>query len=123
MAELINKLATTPTEVLPDVLAQIDHWKWPRSDLNAWVKVLNMFDHMMEDIIRDYEVDKIQHKPFLPFAKRTLCEILRFSRLLLENSTNRKTYNSYDVSPSSDQRVCLLTFCVASQQSHDYFRP
>jgi E3 ubiquitin-protein ligase HUWE1 len=51
----------------------------------------------MEDIIRDYEIEKVQLKPFTDFHKRLLCEILRFERLLLENSTNRKTYNSYDV--------------------------
>ena len=51
----------------------------------------------MEDIIRDYEIEKVQLKPFTAFHKRLLCEILRFERLLLENSTNRKTYNSYDV--------------------------
>ena len=98
VAELIDKLADTPIDDLPDVLAQIDHWRWPRSDLNAWIKVLNKFDSIMEDIIRDYEIEKVQLIPFTIFHKRLLCEILRFERLLLENSTNRKTYNSYDVS-------------------------
>lgn len=97
VGELIDKLASTPVEQLPDVLAQIDHWRWPRSDLNAWIKVLNKFDTIMEEIIQDYHVEKVQLKPFTPFDKRLLCEILRFERLLLENSTNRKTYSSYDV--------------------------
>lgn len=97
VAELIDNLADTPIDDLPDVLAQIDHWRWPRSDLNAWIKVLNKFDSIMEDIIRDYEIEKVQLRPFTPSHKRLLCEILRFERLLLENSTNRKTYNSYDV--------------------------
>ena len=38
---------------------------------------------------------------FTPLTKKTVCEILRFERLLLENSTNRKTFNSYDVRPLS----------------------
>ncbi|EKM54444.1 uncharacterized protein PHACADRAFT_174950 [Phanerochaete carnosa HHB-10118-sp] len=96
VAELIDKLADTPTEELSDALAQIDHWRWPRSDLNAWVKILNKFDTIMEDVIRDYEIEKAQLKPFSASDKQLLCEILRFERLLLENSTNRKTYNSYD---------------------------
>lgn len=103
VAELIDKLSDTSIEDLPDVLAQIDHWKWPRSDLNAWIKVLNKFDSIMEDIIRDYEIEKVQLKPFTACHKRLLCEILRFERLLLENSTNRKTYSSYDVSIARSQ--------------------
>ncbi len=98
MADLVNKIADTPNEELPQVLAEIDVWKWPRSDLNAWIKVLNKFDAIMEDIIREYAVDTLQRTPFSAFHKKLLSEILRFERLLLENSTNRKTYSSYDVS-------------------------
>ena len=99
VVELIDRLADTPNEDLADALGQIESWKWPRSDLNAWVKVLNKFDAILEEAIRDYDIDKLQLNPFTPSTKRTLCEVLRFERLLLENSTNRKTFNSYDVRP------------------------
>ena len=98
VAELIDKLADTPIGELPDVLAQIDHWRWPRSDLNAWIKVLNKFDAILEEAIRDYNVDTLQVNDFSSQTKDTILEILRFERLLLENSTNRKMFNSYDVS-------------------------
>ena len=98
VADLVSRLADTANEDLPQVLAEIDVWKWPRSDLNAWIKVLDKFDSIMEEIIRDYEVDKLQRVPFSQFHKKLLSVILRLERLLLENSTNRKTYNSYDVS-------------------------
>jgi E3 ubiquitin-protein ligase HUWE1 len=75
----------------------VNTWKWPRSDLTAWVKVLNRFDAILEEIIKEYELDKLQVKQFSDGAKRAVCEILRFQRLLMENSTNRKTYCSYDV--------------------------
>jgi E3 ubiquitin-protein ligase HUWE1 len=88
----------TPNDDLPQVLGKIDSWKWPRSDLNAWIKVLNKFDAILEEVIRDYDVDNLQLTVFTPVTKKTLCEILRFERLLLENSTNRKMFNSYDVS-------------------------
>jgi E3 ubiquitin-protein ligase HUWE1 len=94
----MNKLLNTPTDDLPQVLAEIDAWKWPRSDLNSWIKVLNKFDGVLEQIIRDYELDKLQLNVFTPITKKTICAILRFERLLLENSTNRKMFNSYDVS-------------------------
>jgi E3 ubiquitin-protein ligase HUWE1 len=86
------------TDELADILSEVDLWKWPRSDLNAWIKVLNKFDAILADTITDYDLDNIQLKPFSPSAKRTVSEILRFERLLMENSTNRKTYSSYDVS-------------------------
>ena len=98
VAELIDKLLNTPNDDLHEVLSQIDSWKWPRSDLNAWIKVLNKFDVILEEIIRDYDVDNLQVNEFTPRTKAVLCEILRFERLLLENSTNRKMFNSYDVS-------------------------
>jgi len=97
VAELINKLSDTPNEDLHEVLGQIDSWKWPRSDLNAWIKVLNKFDAILEEVIQDYDIDKLQVNVFTPMTKKTVSEILRFERLLLENSTNRKTYASYDV--------------------------
>lgn len=94
---MINQLVNTPNDDLAQVLSDISSWKWPRSDLNAWVRVLNKFDTILEEVIRDYEVDKLQINVFTPLTKKTVCEILRFERMLLENSTNRKTFNSYDV--------------------------
>lgn len=120
MVEFINKLADTPNEDLPEVLSQIDSWKWPRSDLNAWIKVLNKFDEILEEAIRDYDIDNLQVNVFTPLTKKTICEILRFERLLLENSTNRKTFNSYDVRPSRPLICYVLTIPpgAASEQSH-----
>ena len=116
MVELIDKLADTPNEDLAETLGRIDTWKWPRSDLNAWVKVLNKFDAIMEEAIRDYDIDKMQMNPFTPSTKKIICEVLRFERLLLENSTNRKTFNSYDVRTTSVTRESRrLTFFAAPQ--------
>ena len=106
MTEVISKLLNTPNEDLPEVLSKIDVWKWPRSDLNSWIKVLNKFDAILEDVIRDYDVNMLQVNAFPPLTKKTICEILRFERLLLENSTNRKMFNSYDVSPSTASHRC-----------------
>ncbi|KAI0373495.1 hypothetical protein BV20DRAFT_1119067 [Pilatotrama ljubarskyi] len=124
VAELINKLAETPNEDLPEVLSQIDSWKWPRSDLNAWIKVLNKFDEILEEAIRDYDIDNLQVNVFTPLTKKTLCEILRFERLLLENSTNRKTFNSYDrlnsLMFSSDLDVLILALNLLLRPAQQY---
>ncbi|KAL0955931.1 hypothetical protein HGRIS_002119 [Hohenbuehelia grisea] len=93
---LISSLLNTPNEQLANFLADIDAWKWPRSDLNAWLKVLNKFDAILEDAIRDYKLDDLQMESFAPETKSLICEVLRFERLLLENSTNRKMFSSYD---------------------------
>ncbi|KAI6119856.1 hypothetical protein EDD16DRAFT_1895336 [Pisolithus croceorrhizus] len=124
VAELIEKLANTPEGDIADVLTQIDSWKWPRSDLNAWVKVLDKFDAILGDAISDYNVDKLQLNPFSPATKRTLSEILRFERLLLENSTNRKTFNSYDrltnLMSTSDLDVLILALNLLLRPAQQY---
>lgn len=58
----------------------------------------------MDGIIQEYNVEKLQLTPFTPESKELLSEILRFERLLLENSTNRKTFSSYD--------VCLISLIL-----------
>ncbi|KZT10978.1 uncharacterized protein LAESUDRAFT_721398 [Laetiporus sulphureus 93-53] len=124
VSQLINKLLDTPDDDVHEVLSQIDYWKWPRSDLNAWTKVLNKFDALLEDAIRDYDIDKLQVNVFTPLTKKTVCEILRFERLLLENSTNRKTFNSYDRLNSlmftSDLDVLILALNLLLRPAQQY---
>lgn len=97
VATLIAELLATSTDDLPKFLGPITTWRWPRSDLNAWIKVLNKLDTVLEDLIREYDIDSLQVKPFTQHVKDIILEILKFERLLLENSTNRKMFNSYDV--------------------------
>ncbi|KAI0063633.1 hypothetical protein BV25DRAFT_1854068 [Artomyces pyxidatus] len=124
VAELIVKLHNTPNDDLHEVLGGIDSWKWPRSDLNAWIKVLNKFDAILEEVIRDYDVDKLQLNVFTPLTKKTICEILRFERLLLENSTNRKTFASYDrinsLLSTSDLDVLVLALNLLLRPAQQY---
>ncbi|KAI0081201.1 hypothetical protein K474DRAFT_1768664 [Panus rudis PR-1116 ss-1] len=125
VADFQNKVLQAPTwDALADVLSQVETWKWPRSDLNAWVKVLDKLDEVLEQIIRDYEIDKIQKENFSPQTKRILSEILRFERLLLENSTNRKTYSSYDrlhsLMLTSDLDVLILSLNLLLRPAQQY---
>jgi len=95
--DLTTKILNTTTDYLVPVLSSVESWQWPRSDLNAWNNVLNKFDSILEDIITQYELERVQTITFPPETKSLVSAILRFQRLLLENSTNRKTFNSYDV--------------------------
>jgi E3 ubiquitin-protein ligase HUWE1 len=83
------------------LLKDIDTRKWPRTDLNAWTKVL----------------------PFSESAKDLLSEILRFERLLLEYSTNRKMFSCYDRLNnllSSNLEIVILALNVLLRPSQQY---
>ncbi|KXN90585.1 E3 ubiquitin-protein ligase ptr1, partial [Leucoagaricus sp. SymC.cos] len=124
VAEFIKKVLNVSDEQLAHVLASVESWKWPRSDLNAWTKVLNKFDSILEDVINQYELDKVQLINFPSQTKALVSEILRFQRLLLENSTNRKTFSSYDRLNSlllcSDLDIVLLSLNVLLRPAQQY---
>lgn len=78
---------------------QVSEWCWPRGDLHYWTGVLNRFDDILAATCKEYDLAKTVHaKEFTTDRKKMLVSILRFSRLLIENCTNRKLYDSYDVS-------------------------
>ncbi|KZS98333.1 hypothetical protein SISNIDRAFT_546300 [Sistotremastrum niveocremeum HHB9708] len=96
VASLISTLLTTPEDGIADALDPIATWNWPRSDLHSWIKVLNRFDGILENLVNIHKVDQLQYDTFTAAEKKTLLGILKFEKLLLENSTNRKLFNSYD---------------------------
>ncbi|KAN0062881.1 E3 ubiquitin-protein ligase tom1 [Thecaphora frezii] len=93
---LLSRISNATDDELPDILDSVSEWCWPRGDLYYWTQILNRFDAILEDTCRDYELAKLQTNEFTPLRKRLLVSILRFSRLLIENCTNRKLYNSYE---------------------------
>ncbi|CEL60680.1 E3 ubiquitin-protein ligase HUWE1 [Rhizoctonia solani AG-1 IB] len=96
VAALISTLIATPQSELAQFIGNISLWTWPRSDLNSWTKVLNRFDAIFSDLIDKYDLNKLQLSNFDEADKKLLLELLRFERMLLENSTNRKLFASYD---------------------------
>ena len=64
----------------------------------VWYSVLDRFDDILAQMIKDYHSDDLQMTPFTPPHKELIMQILRFERMLLDNSTTRKLFNSYDVS-------------------------
>lgn len=103
--ELLERIAGKADDDLPEVLDHVIEWCWPRGDLHYWTHTLNRFDDILARIISEYGLNEVQERDFSPHSKRLLVSILRFSRLLVENCTNRKLYNSYDVSRSD---VCYF---------------
>jgi E3 ubiquitin-protein ligase HUWE1 len=93
----------SPADELPALLLPIVHsgWTWPRTDLQHWIVPLNRFDSILEDVIRDYDLGSMEHcqtNAFTPRTKELVGAILAFEKVLLENSTNRKIFASFDVS-------------------------
>lgn len=99
MVRLVQDLQTIPKNELAPFIQNISYWKCPRSELHVWFGVLDRFDEIMESLINEYDAANLQLNPFSEQDKELLYQILRFERMLLDNSTNRKLFNSYDVSP------------------------
>ena len=95
-AALCARVSDTPDEALADVLEPVTQWPWPRGDLYSWVGVLNRFDTLLAQLCAKYQLGTVQCSPFSPQDKRLLVAVLHFTRLLLENCTNRKLYASYE---------------------------
>ncbi|KAF8712347.1 hypothetical protein RHS03_01066, partial [Rhizoctonia solani] len=124
VAALISTLIATPQSELAKFIEDIPLWTWPRSDLNSWTKVLNRFDAIFNDLIDKYDLNKLQLKIFDEADKKLLLELLRFERMLLENSTNRKLFASYDrlnaLLATSDLDVLVAVLQLLLRPSQQY---
>ncbi|KAF9958077.1 hypothetical protein BGZ70_009313 [Mortierella alpina] len=98
--ELRGTLITTLKECSEaDIIVHVEatpDWIYPRGDLFHWVGVLNRFDDLLDNLCKTHDMKKAQPKPFSAQDKRLTLAILDFSRLLLENCTNRNLYASYE---------------------------
>lgn len=94
----IDLVLRTAEPDLASVLGNFRIWRYPRGDLHSWIAVLDRFDGILEDTINTYELFKLQLNDFTPKTKELVLEMLRMTRLLMENCTNRKLFSSYDVS-------------------------
>ncbi|GBC34534.2 DUF913-domain-containing protein [Rhizophagus irregularis DAOM 181602=DAOM 197198] len=93
---LIQKLTECHEEEITATVDSIKEWNYPRGDLFHWIAVLNRFDNILENICQTYKLKKLQTVNFTEGTRSTLLSILKFSRMLLENCTNRNLYSSYE---------------------------
>lgn len=106
IATFIGQLNSAHQDDLPELIRPVvqQGWAWPRTDLQHWIAPLNRFDTILEDIVRDYDLASMEHcqtNEFTPRTRELLHAVLAFEKILLENSTNRKIYASFDVSTPS----------------------
>ncbi|KAF9918729.1 hypothetical protein BX616_006259 [Lobosporangium transversale] len=93
---LIKTLKECPEAEIANHIEATPEWTWPRGDLFHWVGVLNRFDEILETLCKRYDMKKPQSKVMTPGDWRLTIAMLTFSRLLLENCTNRNLYASYE---------------------------
>ncbi|RIA89170.1 hypothetical protein C1645_825193 [Glomus cerebriforme] len=93
---LIQKLTECREEEITAIVDSIKEWNYPRGDLFHWIAVLNRFDNVLENICQTYKLKKLQTVNFTEGTRNVLFAILKFSRMLLENCTNRNLYSSYE---------------------------
>ncbi|WVR09546.1 hypothetical protein IAU60_006615 [Kwoniella sp. DSM 27419] len=96
VAALITYIADAPDAELLSRLKSFTSWLYPRGDLTAWINVLDRLDDILAGIITEYQLDQLQTNDFSAQTKELLLEVLRVLRLLLDNTTNRRAFASYD---------------------------
>jgi E3 ubiquitin-protein ligase HUWE1 len=104
-------------------------WRYPRGDLHSWIPVLDRFDGILGDLLETYTIDRsdgttVQGRRFDEQDKELVLEILRFERILLDNSTSRKIYASYDrlqaLLFTQDLQVLHATILLILRPSQQY---
>ncbi|GAA5851451.1 hypothetical protein JCM3766R1_000331 [Sporobolomyces carnicolor] len=129
IASFIDRIQRVPQDELPSLLDPVvrDGWTWPRTDMQHWIYPLNRFDEILEQIIKDYDLADMEHcqtNDFTPRTKELLLSLLKFQKLLLENSTNRKIFNGFDrindLLHSTDVEVLLATLRLALRPAQQY---
>ncbi|GMK58897.1 hypothetical protein CspeluHIS016_0603390 [Cutaneotrichosporon spelunceum] len=101
---LIARLKEASDEDIPSILRPLQIWCYPRGDMHSWVDITKKFIGILTCLRDAYGLGggsktacKIQLNAFTPKDKELILEILRFIRLLMENSTSRKLFDGYDV--------------------------
>ncbi|KAI5180103.1 E3 ubiquitin-protein ligase HUWE1 [Nematocida sp. AWRm80] len=97
IAEIINEITRISEERLPEYLRSIREWRHPKTDLFYWIQILNMFDEILERISSKYELRTLQTQRMTEKEIELAREIIRFIRLLVENSSNKSIFNSFEV--------------------------
>ncbi|KAI9228077.1 MAG: hypothetical protein DHS80DRAFT_8321, partial [Piptocephalis tieghemiana] len=100
IAGIIRSISSTNDQAQLNLLIreQLPAWKHARGDMFHWVPVLDHFDHLLSQFISTYHLGSPSKptSPFSPSDRALLLSILEFTRLLVENCTNRNIYNSYE---------------------------
>eukprot|EP00250_Pteridium_aquilinum_P016180 c22986_g1_i1 orf=330-11435(+) len=93
----INSVTSLPLESIQSPLAKF-FWDYDKGDFYHWVELMNHFDSYFERHIRsrkDLELEG-EFNQAHPFPREGVLQILRVTRIILENCINKHCYSSYE---------------------------
>ena len=102
LQNLIKSIERSDEKELLNILSNTKDWKWPKGDIYSFINILNKFDKIFEVLINERNLNKTStSKEFQlieldEFNRELLNVILKFLKLLFENCSNRKLFNSID---------------------------
>ncbi|KAJ3037346.1 hypothetical protein HDV00_001771 [Rhizophlyctis rosea] len=82
---LILSMVSLPKSQLVHVVASLQPWCYPKTDLFHWVGVLNYFDSILEELVKEYDLNRVQEREFSQEDKEAVMAILEFRTVLMEN--------------------------------------
>eukprot|EP00252_Welwitschia_mirabilis_P007759 TRINITY_DN1943_c0_g1_i1.p1 TRINITY_DN1943_c0_g1~~TRINITY_DN1943_c0_g1_i1.p1 ORF type:complete len:3671 (+),score=717.88 TRINITY_DN1943_c0_g1_i1:355-11367(+) len=109
----INSVLSVPLENIDKALETFS-WDYDKGDFHHWVDLFNHFESFFEKYVKprkdlQLDLDSLELDP--PFPRESVLQIIRVSRIILENCTNKYMYTSYDhlsiLLASSDTDVVL----------------
>eukprot|EP00850_Spirogloea_muscicola_P022377 SM000291S10855 [mRNA] locus=s291:47169:64581:+ [translate_table: standard] len=131
---IIDEITSTPLEKIEVPLAALRLDK-EKGDFNHWIDLLNYFDAFFEVHVKpraDLHSDKSPrdtevHRVDGPFPTEAVLQILRVTRLILENCVNKHLYNSCEhmslLLASTDVRIVLGALGVLAAFVRKPFHP
>ncbi|KAI9145613.1 hypothetical protein BKA69DRAFT_1111416 [Paraphysoderma sedebokerense] len=117
---LIDTLTECSEKELSSHLSSIQEWTYPKSDLYQWIAVLNRFDKILEDYVKKFDFKHMQAIEMSSDEETLLIGILRLSRLLLENCSNRTLYSSFE---HLNDLLCARNMDIVEQVLRLLLRP
>lgn len=94
----INSVISSPLDSIQEPLKSFV-WDFEKGDFHHWVDLFNHFDSYFEKYIKPRK-DLHLEDGFLdsdpPFPKEAVLQILRVTRIILENCTNKHFFSSYE---------------------------
>lgn len=94
----IDSVISSPLDNIQEPLKSFV-WDFEKGDFHHWVDLFNHFDSYFEKYIKPRK-DLLLEDDFLdsdqPFPKEAVLQILRVTRIILENCTNKHFFSSYE---------------------------
>ncbi|KAJ1549678.1 hypothetical protein HK405_002707, partial [Cladochytrium tenue] len=127
VAAAIEHLRSCPEHELPLAATRLADWPLPKSDFFHWIPVLDRFDSILEAAVAVAGLAAPQTADVGPELRDRLLAVLRISKLLFENCTNRNLYGSFEhvinLLHCSDPDVVLAALQFLFRPSQRISRP